>query len=81
MTETQAPTDQDTLDEEARKKLEEIDYSGHKHGHKTAIFVGLIAFSWSVFQLWIASPLDSSLWLVAMQKRGIHLAFGFLLCF
>ena len=66
------------VDEETLKKLEEIDYSGRKMSHNLAVFIGIVAFTWSLFQLWIASPLpyDTQFFLLqSMPKRGIHLAF------
>lgn len=49
-----------------------------------AILVPAIAFIWSAWQLWIASPLPFSLGLgifTDLPARGIHLAFGLLLGF
>ena len=47
-------------------------------------FVGLLAISWSLFQLWYASPLPFILdfgKFIDVPARAIHLAFGMSLCF
>ena len=70
--------------EDLDAKLGDIEYSGRKHGPRLALVVSLIAASWSLFQLWIASPLPFALGvgiIVDVPARGIHLAFGLLLCF
>ncbi|MDP6426644.1 MAG: TRAP transporter permease [Rhodospirillales bacterium] len=64
-----------------QRQIEEIEHAGRHHGPRLGRLIGLIAFAWSLFQLWIASPLPSALLIVDVQKRGIHLAFGLLLCF
>ena len=49
-----------------------------------ASVLGALALTWSLFQLWIASPLPFSTGIgifVDMPARGLHLAFGLLLCF
>ena len=69
------------LSGDVQRQLEEIEYTGRKLSPGIGATVGFIAFLWSVFQLWIASPLPSALMLVSVQKRGIHLAFALLLCF
>ncbi len=70
--------------EKAQTQVEDFEYSGRKQGKLLGIFVSLIAAAWSLFQLWIASPLpfifDFAL-IVDVPARGIHLAFGLLLCF
>ncbi len=68
-------------DEDLQKTLDEVEYSGRHRGPLLEKVVGTIAFLWALFQLWIASPLPSSLWLIDVQKRGIHLAFALLLCY
>jgi TRAP transporter 4TM/12TM fusion protein len=70
--------------EDLQTALEDIDYAGRKHGPRLAHLVGGIAAVWSLFQLWIASPLPFILdfgIIVDVPARGIHLAFGLLLCF
>ena len=74
----------DVSQEEIEKAIEEVEYTGRKHGPLLAMIVSGIAAAWSLFQLWIASPLpfmfDFGI-LVDVPARGIHLAFGLLLCF
>tara|TARA_B100001013_G_C24204043_1_gene282547 strand:- start:61 stop:351 length:291 start_codon:yes stop_codon:yes gene_type:complete len=46
--------------------------------------VALVAISWSLFQLWYASPLPFILdfgKLIDVPARSVHLAFGLTLCF
>ena len=64
--------------------LREFDNAGRTHGPALAALVGAIAAAWSIFQLWIASPLPFLLdfgIVVDVPARAIHLAFGLLLCF
>ena len=74
----------DVSQEEIEKAIEEVEYTGRKHGPRLAMFVSGIAAAWSLYQLWIASPLpfmfDFGI-LIDVPARGIHLAFGLLLCF
>ncbi|MFQ5898716.1 MAG: TRAP transporter permease [Candidatus Methylomirabilia bacterium] len=63
---------------------EALEHSGRRHGARLAIVVSVIAAVWSIFQLWIASPLPFFFGfgiIVDVPARGIHLAFGLLLCF
>jgi TRAP transporter 4TM/12TM fusion protein len=66
------------------KLIEDVEYTGRKHGDLLAFIVGAIAALWSLFQLWIASPfpfmLDFGI-ITDVPARGVHLAFAFLLCF
>ena len=60
--------------------------SGRSPGLEPGLGVGvsLIAAAWSVFQLWIASPLPFSFnfgIISGVPARGIHLAFALLLVF
>ena len=64
-----------------QETLEEIEYTGRKPGPVLGSVIAGVAFLWSLFQLWIASPLPSSLLLISVQKRSIHLAFALFLCF
>ena len=55
------------------------------HNRHVAILIAAIAFTWSVFQLWIAQP---QMWFVeylpvlnAAQTRPVHLGFAMLLAF
>ncbi len=72
------------LSEDVKKTLEELDYSGRSHGPKIAILIGFIGALWSLFQLWIASPIPY--WIgfgivSGSPARSIHLAFALLLVF
>ena len=70
--------------EDLDRTLEEIDYAGRQLKPRLAMLVGAIAAAWSLFQLWMASPLPFMLnfgIIVDVPARGIHLAFGLLLCF
>ncbi len=70
--------------EDLAKALEEIDYVGRKTGPGLGVIIAIIAASWSLFQLWIASPLPFYFGfgiISGVPARGIHLAFGLLLCF
>ncbi|MFQ5974669.1 MAG: TRAP transporter permease, partial [Alphaproteobacteria bacterium] len=70
--------------EDVEKTLEEVEYTGRKQGPRLAVVISIIAAGWSLFQLWIASPLpfdfDFGI-IVDVPARGVHLAFGLLLCF
>ncbi len=68
-------------DAEVRRDLEALEDTGRTAGPSLRLAIGTVAIGWALFQLWIASPLPSALWLVDVQKRGIHLAFAFLLVF
>ena len=74
----------DEAPEDLEKTLDEIDYTGRRLRPGLAVLLGAIAALWSLFQLWIASPLpfmfDFAI-IVDVPVRGIHLAFGLLLCF
>ena len=62
----------------------EVEYRGRRLGPRLAVVVSLICFAWSVYQLWIASPLPFMLGFAVIgdvPARGIHLAFALLLCF
>ena len=63
---------------------EEVEYRGRRQGPRLALLVSLLCFAWSVYQLWIASPLPFMLDFAVIgdvPARGIHLAFALLLCF
>ncbi|MFQ5785151.1 MAG: TRAP transporter permease [Alphaproteobacteria bacterium] len=83
MAEQNVPT-AEPAPEDLQKALEEVDYGGRKHGPRVAALIGAIAAIWSLFQLWIASPFpflfDFGI-IVDVPARGVHLAFGLLLCF
>ena len=84
MAETDSVSSGQPFDLDLQDKLEEIDFGGRTLGPGLAAVVGLIAFSWSVFQLWIVSPfpflVDFGI-IVDVPARAIHLSFGLLLCY
>ena len=83
MTESRSPLSDASADEIA-ETIEEFEGVGRKHGPRMAVVVSVIAALWSLFQLWIASPFPFMFGvgiIVDVPARGIHLAFGFLLCF
>lgn len=66
------------------KTLEELEYTGRRVGPRTAVVIAAVCALWSLFQLWIASPLPYRLGIgiiTDVPARGVHLAFGLLLCF
>ena len=68
----------------ADRNPEEVEYRGRRQGPRLAVLVSLLCFAWSVYQLWIASPLPFMLDFAVIgdvPARGIHLAFALLLCF
>ena len=72
------------LSDDVRDSLEDIDYAGRKMAPRLAACVGAVAALWSLFQLWIASPLPFVFGfgiIVGVPARGVHLAFGLFLCF
>ncbi|MCH7888165.1 MAG: TRAP transporter permease [Proteobacteria bacterium] len=74
----------DVSPEAIETAIEEAEYTGRKLGPRTSILIGMIAALWSIYQLWIASPLPYRFGfgiIFGVQARGIHLAFGLLLCF
>ena len=61
-------------------------FEGPKHAlsGRLALLVPLVAFTWSAWQLWIASPFPFQYGIgifVDLPARGLHLAFGLLLGF
>ena len=74
----------DVKPEDLAKTIDEVEYTGRKHTPVAAIIVSVIAALWSIFQLWIASPLpfifDFAI-ITGVPARGVHLGFGLLLCF
>ena len=68
----------------ADRDPEEVEYRGRRQGPRLAVLVSVLCFAWSVYQLWIASPLPFMLDFAVIgdvPARGIHLAFALLLCF
>ena len=62
---------------------EESGIKKHLHGWNLKLAAG-VAISWSLFQLWYASPLPFILdfgKIIDVPARAIHLAFGLILCF
>ncbi len=71
-------------DENREAILSEFVATGRDHGPVAAAVIAAICALWSLFQLWIASPLpflaDFGI-IVDVPARGVHLAFAMLLCF
>ncbi|MDC0039239.1 TRAP transporter permease [Gammaproteobacteria bacterium] len=62
----------------------EMEYRSRHLSPLVARCIFAIAVTWTLFQMWIASPLPFMIgWgvLIDVPKRGIHLAFALLLCF
>ncbi|MFU2486993.1 TRAP transporter permease [Thauera sp. WH-1] len=71
-------------DEELQKIVAEADTGGRKPTGLTAQVLLIVALAWSLFQLWIASPLPFSLGVFVFndtEARSIHLAFAVFLAF
>ena len=69
-------------DEEIRQLVAESDTGGRRPSGLSAKIVMYVALAWSMFQLWIASPLPFSLGIFVLndtQSRSIHLAFAMFL--
>ncbi|WP_263768475.1 TRAP transporter permease [Propionivibrio soli] len=69
-------------DEEIRQMVAESDTGGRRPSGLAAKVVMYTAMAWSLFQLWIASPLPFSLGVFVLndtQSRAIHLAFALFL--
>ncbi len=69
-------------DEELRQLVAESDTGGRRPSGLPARIVTYVALAWSLFQLWIASPLPFSLGFFVLndtQSRSIHLAFAMFL--
>ena len=83
MADRRSPAAEETA-EDLERTLEDIEYTGRKHGPRLGLVISLIAAAWSLFQLWMASPLPFIFGfgiIVDVPARGIHLAFGLVLCF
>ena len=66
-------------DEEIRQLVADSDTGGRKPSGLAAKVVMYATLAWSLFQLWIASPLPFSLGILVLndtQSRAIHLAFA-----
>ena len=69
---------------DVQKTLEKVEYQGRRQGPRLALLISLLCFLWSVYQLWIASPLPfifNFAIIGDVPARGIHLSFALLLCF
>ncbi|MBA4252825.1 MAG: C4-dicarboxylate ABC transporter [Comamonadaceae bacterium] len=69
---------------DVHKLVEETDTGGRKPGPAIAKLLLIVAVSWSLFQLWIASPLPFALGIFIFdhtESRSIHLAFAVFLAF
>ncbi|MBT3361463.1 MAG: TRAP transporter permease [Rhodospirillales bacterium] len=83
MVEAVTPATESTADN-LEETLEDIESTGRKHGAQAAMIIGLIAAAWSIFQLWIASPIPFLInfaIITDVPARGVHLAFGLLLVY
>ncbi len=71
-------------DEELRKIVAEADTGGRKPTGIAAMFLLGVALAWSLFQLWVASPLPFTFGVFVLNStevRAIHLAFAVFLAF
>ena len=71
-------------DEQLKQLVAEADTGGRKPTGVVAKIVMLTALAWSLFQLWIASPLPFSFGIFVLndtQSRAIHLGFAVFLAF
>jgi len=71
-------------DEQLKQIVAEADTGGRKPTGNTARLLLAVALAWSLFQLWIASPLPFSLGIFVLndtQSRSIHLAFAIFMAF
>lgn len=71
-------------DEQLREIVAEADTGGRKPTGFTARLLIAIAVAWSLFQLWIASPLPFSFGIFVLndtESRSIHLAFAVFMAF
>ena len=62
----------------------ELEARGRTPGPAAALVIATLCVVWSLFQLWIASPLPflANFGIILdMPARGVHLAFAMLLCF
>ncbi len=83
-TEERAPAHHELSDEELSQIVAEADTGGRSpRGWAAAVLVG-VALLWSLFQLWIASPLPFSVGIGVFndtESRSLHLAFAVFLGF
>ena len=73
-----------TQDIDVNKLVEDNDTGGRKPGPAVARLLLVVAVAWSLFQLWIASPLPFALGVFVLndtESRAIHLAFAVFLAY
>jgi TRAP transporter 4TM/12TM fusion protein len=78
------PHHHELTDEELKRIVAEADTGGRQPTGLTAKLLVAVALCWSLFQLWIASPLPFSLGFFVLndtETRSIHLAFAVFLAF
>ncbi len=71
-------------DEQLKQIVAEADTGGRKPTGFTAQLLLMVALAWSLFQLWIASPLPFSFGIFVLndtESRAIHLAFAVFMAF
>jgi TRAP transporter 4TM/12TM fusion protein len=71
-------------DEQLKQLVAEADTGGRKPGGAVAKLMMFTALAWSLFQLWIASPLPYSLGILVLndtESRSVHLAFAMFLAY
>lgn len=78
------PSTHELSEEQLKQIVAEADTGGRKPTGNAARLLVAIALAWSLFQLWIASPLPFSLGIFVLndtQSRAIHLAFAVFLAY
>ncbi len=78
------PEPHELTEEELRKLVAEADTGGRKPTGPVAALLMLVALAWSLFQLWVASPLPFTFGVLVFNSteiRAIHLAFAIFLAF
>ncbi|MBI1907110.1 MAG: TRAP transporter permease [Rhodocyclales bacterium] len=81
---TTKPHHHELTDDELKAIVAEADTGGRKPVGAAARLLIAVALCWSLFQLWIASPLPFSFGIFVLndtESRSIHLAFGVFLAF
>jgi len=79
--ESQGRTEPEEVDDgDLRKTLDDLEYSGRQMGSILSTVVAGVAIAWSLFQIFLASPLPIATEVINI-KRPIFLGFAFLLCF
>jgi TRAP-type uncharacterized transport system fused permease subunit len=71
-------------DEQLKQLVAEADTGGRKPTGAVAKLIMFTALAWSLFQLWIASPLPYSLGILVLndtESRSVHLAFAIFLAY